>query len=156
MAQIEYTKETINQLGYICLCYIFQAELDAIQIVGSTPYEQFKLKGAIEDLKYTINDAIDKFFKANGGLDKDGAQDFTFVTNLLAESMPDFADYATMMATLSYQLHVYAFRVGNKKMATRSANLYTLLSKHIDIEEFKISIKKVIENTFNVLIDATR
>jgi Zn-dependent M28 family amino/carboxypeptidase len=70
--------------------------------------------------------------------------------------MPDFADYATMMATLSYQLHVYACRVGNKKMATRAANLYSILSKHIDIEEFKLSIKQVIENTYSVMLESIK
>jgi len=144
--------DSINRIAYACLCYMFQAELDAFTFIGKTPYEQFKANGAIDDLKLCINKAIESIFNANGGICDEGAKQYTDFTNALSESMPDFADYNTLVATFSNQLHVYALRVGNKKMSKRAANLYTILSKHIDIKEFTVSIKQVIESTNNVII----
>jgi len=144
--------DSVNKIAYACLCYMFQAELDAFTFNGKTAYEQFKANGAIDDLKLTINKAIESIFNANGGICDEGAKQYTDFTNALQESMPDFADYNTLIATFSYQLHVYALRVGNEKMSKRAANLYTILSKHIDLEEFKISIKQVIERTNEVII----
>lgn len=156
MAQIEHTKEeihqdSINKIAYACLVYLFQAELDAFSFTGNSPYEQFKANGAIDDLKKSINKAIESIFSANGGICDEGAKQYTEFTNALSESMPDFADYNTLIATFSYQLHVYALRVGNEKMSKRAANLYTILSKHIDIKEFMVSIKQVIERTNEVV-----
>jgi hypothetical protein len=37
-------------------------------------------------------------------------------------------------------------------MSKRAASLYTILSKHIDIKEFTVSIKQVIESTNNVIV----
>lgn len=143
--------DSVNKIAYACLCYMFQAELDAFVFVAKTPYEQFKANGAIDDLKLTINKAIESIFSANGGICDEGAKQYTDFTNALEESMPDFADYNTLIATFSYQLHVYALRVGNEKMSKRAANLYTILSKHIDLKEFMVSIKQVIERTNEVI-----
>lgn len=164
MSQIEYTTkeanqskeeylDSVNKIAYACLCYMFQAELDVFEFKAKKPYEQFKANGAIDDLKTCINKAIESIFTANGGICDEGAEQYTDFTNALSESMPDFADYNTLIATFSYQLHVYASRVGNVKMSKRAANLYSILSNHIDLEEFKISIKQVIETTNKVITD---
>lgn len=164
MQQIEYTTkeeyeskehylDSVNKIAYACLIYMFQAELDVFAFKAKTPYEQFKINGEVDDLRKSISQAIDSIFMANGGICDEGAKQYTEFTNALSESMPDFADYNTLIATLSYQLHIYALRVGNVKMSKRAENLFKSLSKHIDMKELLFSAKQVIERSNKVITD---